>query len=79
MLLSDITMPGEDGYALIRTVRRLESSAPLLPAVALTALADSGDRAEAIDAGYQAHLAKPVDPSELTTVVAALARWTTKH
>jgi CheY-like chemotaxis protein len=74
VLLSDIAMPGEDGYALIRRIRLLESPAPPLPAAALTAFATSGDRAEALDAGYQAHLAKPIEPSELTAVVAALAR-----
>jgi len=73
VLLSDIAMPGEDGYALIRKVR-LAASAPLLPAAAVTAFATAGDRAEALDAGYQAHLAKPIEPSELTAVVAALAR-----
>ena len=75
VLLSDIAMPGEDGYALIRQVRQLESSTalPPLPAAALTAYASSGDRAQALLAGYQAHLPKPIEPSKLTTMVAALA------
>jgi signal transduction histidine kinase len=76
VLLSDIAMPGEDGYSLIRKVRQLDSSGPLLPAAALTAYATAGDRAQALLAGYQAHLAKPIEPAELTAVVATLARRT---
>ena len=73
VLLSDIAMPGEDGYALIRKVRGLDSPARLLPAAALTAFATATDRARALLAGYQAHIPKPVEPSELAAVVAALA------
>jgi signal transduction histidine kinase len=72
VLLSDIAMPDVDGYGLIREVRRRESATSRLPAAALTALA-ADDRKKAIDAGYQAHLRKPVDPSELAAVVATLA------
>jgi CheY-like chemotaxis protein len=72
VLLSDIVMPDVDGYGLIREVRRREAATSRLPAAALTALA-ADDRMKAIDAGYQAHLRKPVDPSELAAVVAALA------
>jgi signal transduction histidine kinase len=78
VLLSDIGMPGEDGYALIRKVRQLNPTEPLLPAAAVTAYASAGDRAQAILAGYQAHLAKPIEPSELTAVVAALAKGVEK-
>jgi signal transduction histidine kinase len=74
VLVSDIAMPGEDGYTLIRKVRRLEDTFAPLPAAALTAYATASDRAEALLAGYQAHLAKPVEPAELTAVVASLAR-----
>jgi len=74
VLVSDIAMPGEDGYALIRKVRHLQDASGPLPAAALTAYATAGDRAEALLAGYQAHLAKPVEPAELTAVVASLAR-----
>ncbi len=73
VLLSDIAMPGEDGYALIRKVRRLDTDDPPLPAAALTAYATAGDRAQALVAGYQTHLAKPIEPAELTAVVASLA------
>jgi len=74
VLVSDIAMPEEDGYTLIRKVRRLEGTFGPLPAAALTAYATASDRAEALLAGYQAHLAKPVEPAELTAVVASLAR-----
>jgi signal transduction histidine kinase len=73
VLLSDIAMPGEDGYALIRKVRDLDGPSRTLPAAALTAFATATDRARALLAGYQAHIPKPVEPSELAAVVAALA------
>ena len=73
VLLSDIAMPGKDGYDLIRELRRLERMGPPIPAAALTAFATATDRARALLAGYQAHLPKPVEPSELAAVVAALA------
>ena len=72
VLLSDIAMPGGDGYALLGQARaRLQGAA--LPAAALTAYAGTADRARALAAGFQAHLAKPVDPAELIAVVAQLA------
>jgi signal transduction histidine kinase len=74
VLLSDIAMPVEDGYALIRKVRALDRT---MPAAALTAFATAGDRARALLAGYQAHLPKPIEPSELTAVIATLAGRTT--
>jgi PAS domain S-box-containing protein len=74
VLLSDIGMPLQDGYELMRRVRRLPSEAVRrIPAAALTAYARSEDRAQAIAAGYQLHVTKPVDPTELTQVVASLA------
>ena len=73
VLLSDIAMPGQDGYDLIRQLRSLERIGPPIPAAALTAFATATDRARALLAGYQAHLPKPVEPSELAAVVAALA------
>jgi CheY-like chemotaxis protein len=73
LLISDIGMPGEDGYDLIRKVRALPTeSCGRVPAVALTAFARSEDRQRALLAGYQLHLAKPVEPSELLTVCASL-------
>jgi CheY-like chemotaxis protein len=73
VLLSDIAMPREDGYSLIGRIRALEGPVRLLPAAALTAHATAADRTRALLAGYHAHVAKPVDPSELAAVVAALA------
>lgn len=74
ILLADISMPGEDGYSLIATVRsRGSEQGGALPAVALTAFAGSEDRRRALAAGFQRHLAKPIDPS---AVVTALARLT---
>ena len=73
VLLSDIAMPGEDGYALIRKVRGLEGPGRLVPAAAFTAYATATDRARALLAGFQVHIPKPVEPSELAAVVAALA------
>jgi PAS domain S-box-containing protein len=74
VLVSDIEMPGEDGYALIRRVRALDrSSGGGIPAVALTAYGRMEDRLRAIAAGYSMHVPKPVDPAELTTIVASLA------
>jgi CheY-like chemotaxis protein len=74
VLVSDIGMPTEDGYSLIRRLRVLEESqANALPAVALTAYARSEDRTKAIRAGFQNHLSKPVEPAELLAIVASLA------
>jgi CheY-like chemotaxis protein len=75
VLVSDIGMPGEDGYRLIQRVRALGSaSGGGLPAVALTAYARTEDRMRALSAGFQAHLPKPVEPEELAALVADLAR-----
>jgi CheY-like chemotaxis protein len=75
VLLSDIEMPGEDGYALIRKIRALPSpERARLPAAALTAYARTEDRVAALSAGFQFHLAKPVAAAELAAVVASLAR-----
>jgi CheY-like chemotaxis protein/nitrogen-specific signal transduction histidine kinase len=72
VLVSDLSMPGRDGYELIRTVRR--SVGPdALPAAALTAFARPEDAVRAQDAGFQMHLAKPVEPEELVRVIAHLA------
>ncbi len=74
VMVSDIGMPGEDGYSLIRKVRGLTGGGvKAVPAVALTAYARMEDRTRAIFAGFQSHVAKPVDPEELLMVVAALA------
>lgn len=73
VLVSDIGMPGEDGYDLIRTVRALESeTGEAVPALALTGYASAEDAARARVAGYQTHMAKPVSPSDLVVAVASL-------
>ncbi|MCL1475486.1 PAS domain S-box protein [Argonema antarcticum] len=75
VLVSDIGMPGEDGYALIRKVRALEWEGGLeLPAVALTAYAMETDRIEALNAGFQRHLSKPIDPIELVSAIEQLLK-----
>jgi PAS domain S-box-containing protein len=74
VLISDIGMPDMDGYELIREIRKRESGTDVrLPAVALTAYARIQDRMRAVLAGYSTHIAKPVEASELITVVASLA------
>jgi signal transduction histidine kinase/CheY-like chemotaxis protein len=74
VLVSDIEMPGADGYQLIRELRlRPSQQGGAVPALALSAYARTEDRLRALRAGFQLHLAKPVQPSELVTVVASLA------
>ena len=71
VLISDIGMPEENGYDLIKQVRLLSAEAGgLIPAVALTGYAGEQERRLAIDAGFQAHLAKPVEPVQLAQIVA---------
>ncbi len=74
VLISDIGMPGEDGYEFIRKVRALEDQhGGTVPAVALTGYASDEDAARARIAGFQLHMPKPVSPSDLVTAVAGLA------
>jgi CheY-like chemotaxis protein/anti-sigma regulatory factor (Ser/Thr protein kinase) len=74
VLISDIAMPGEDGYSLIRKLRsRAPERGGLTPALALTAFANVADRATIQAAGYQMHLSKPADPNELIAAVGRLA------
>jgi CheY-like chemotaxis protein len=74
VLVSDIEMPDEDGYGLIRRIRALEPArGGRTPAIALTAYGRREDRLRAISAGFTMHIPKPVDPAELTTLVASLA------
>jgi PAS domain S-box-containing protein len=75
LLVSDIGMPGEDGYELIRRVRALpDESGGRVPAIALTAYARVEDRMQALRAGYQMHVPKPVEMAELVAVAASLVR-----
>jgi PAS domain S-box-containing protein len=74
VIASDIGMPGEDGYSLIRRIRALPADqGGETPAMALTAFARGEDRVKALMAGFRYHVAKPVDPRELITLVASLA------
>ena len=74
VLISDIGMPEEDGFSLIIKIRELSiEKGGSLPAVALTAYARAEDRIQALRSGFQMHIAKPVEPSELVVVVANLA------
>jgi signal transduction histidine kinase/ActR/RegA family two-component response regulator len=75
VLLADIAMPGEDGYSLIRKLRALDAAAASVPAAALTAFAREEDRQQAFRAGFQLHLAKPIDAGSLIAAVATLGRW----
>ncbi len=73
VLVCDIAMPGEDGYTLIRKVRAVEvEKVATVPAVALTACAGSEDRVLALEAGFQAHVTKPVDPEDLVAAIASV-------
>ncbi|MEO8359287.1 MAG: ATP-binding protein [Vicinamibacteria bacterium] len=79
VLLSDVEMPEEDGYSLVRKVRALPADeGGLTPAAALTAYAGAEDRVRALAAGFQIHVPKPVQPAELATIVASLARGTAR-
>jgi signal transduction histidine kinase/ActR/RegA family two-component response regulator len=73
VLLSDLAMPDEDGYSLIRSLRTIErQSGRRTPAVALTAYVRVQDRVRAVDAGFDVFVEKPVDPEELVSVIAGL-------
>src|SRR5205807_7131856 len=77
VLVSDVCLPGEDGYSLIRRIRALPAErGGLVPAVAVTALARGEERLAALAAGFQMHAGKPIDPRELVTIVKTLSGWT---
>ncbi|HEX7154133.1 MAG TPA: ATP-binding protein [Thermoanaerobaculia bacterium] len=73
IVISDIEMPGEDGYSLIRKIRLQEPPSRRVPAIALTAYTRSVDRVRALAAGFQTHMSKPVEPAELVAAVKSLA------
>jgi CheY-like chemotaxis protein len=74
-LVSDIGLPNEDGYALIRQLRAREAErGGFLPAVALTGYVHDEERQRVVAAGFQMHIAKPVDLAELMAAIAAVAR-----
>ena len=72
ILLADVAMPGEDGYSLVRRLRATSSRTARIPAAALTAHAREEDRQVALRAGFQTHLAKPIDARSLVAAIAAL-------
>jgi hypothetical protein len=75
VLVSDIGLPEEDGYGLIRRIREHEAEyGGFLPAVALTGYARAEDRARILAAGFQAHVPKPVDPIELAAAIATITQ-----
>jgi signal transduction histidine kinase len=75
LLVSDIGMPNEDGYSLIRKVRELPPDlGGSIPAIALTAYASPADRSRALSMGFQMHISKPVEPIELVASIARLTR-----
>jgi CheY-like chemotaxis protein len=74
VIISDIGMPDEDGFSLIRKIRELSNEeGGNVPAIALTAYARAEDRVKALRSGFQMHVAKPVEPAELIAIVANLA------
>jgi CheY-like chemotaxis protein len=74
LIVSDVGMPGEDGYTFITEWRAATGDVPRIPAVALTAYAGRTDKIRLLSAGFDAHVPKPLDPAELVTVLASLAR-----
>ncbi|HHP7244240.1 MAG TPA: response regulator [Elainellaceae cyanobacterium] len=75
VIISDIEMPGEDGYSFLRMVRGLPNDhLRAIPAIALTAHARAKDRQHALDVGYQIHLAKPLDPSDVVNAICYLTQ-----
>jgi CheY-like chemotaxis protein len=79
-ILTDINMPGEDGYSLIRKLRDLSAQdRASIPAIALTAMARPEDGDRALSAGFQMHIPKPVDIEELTKSIANLTKGRGAH
>ena len=76
VIVSDIGLPGEDGYTLMKEARlaSLAAHTVRIPALALTAFARTDDRRRALEAGFDEHLAKPVDPEQLLATVSRLAK-----
>ena len=74
VIVSDLGMPTEDGYQLIRRIRALSPDLGRIPAVAVTGYATSEDVQRALDAGFQLHISKPIDPANFVAAVADLAR-----
>jgi CheY-like chemotaxis protein/two-component sensor histidine kinase len=73
VIVSDIGMPREDGYALVRRLRALDGDSATIPAIALTAYTTAEDRIRVFSSGFQAHVAKPIEPAELVAVVQSVS------
>lgn len=76
VVVSDIGLPGVDGYDFMRQLRELEGDGQRTPAIAVTGYAGAVDESKALDAGYEMHLSKPIELSELATAIAKLSRRT---
>ncbi len=74
LLITDIGMPGEDGYTFVRRLRSEDRGTPRIPAIALTAHGTAEDRRRAVSAGFHAHVLKPADPKELIELAADISR-----
>lgn len=74
LLISDVGMPGKDGYELIRELRQREAPGRRLPAIALTAFTREVDRQQALQAGFDAHLSKPLRPQQLLRMMEQLTQ-----
>jgi PAS domain S-box-containing protein len=75
IILSDLEMPGEDGYSLVQRIRARQAQGPTrTPAVAITAYGGAGDRARAMAAGFDRHIVKPIDVADVIMTVATLGR-----
>jgi PAS domain S-box-containing protein len=84
VFICDIAMPGEDGYTVMKRIRALEAARGIkmsqrIPAIALTAMASREDLARALTAGFNMHVAKPVEPAELATIISSLVRDRSKN
>jgi signal transduction histidine kinase/ActR/RegA family two-component response regulator len=78
VLVSDLEMPGEDGYELLRSLRS-NAGLPRITAIAVTAYARTADRRRALEAGFDGHLARPIEPAELVALIASLAAAPADH
>jgi CheY-like chemotaxis protein len=75
VLVSDIAMPDEDGYSLLRKIRSFpKDRGGETPAIALTGYASAKDKSESFAAGYQAHVAKPLEPADLITAIETVVK-----
>ena len=78
LLISDIGLPGEDGYSLLKKVRESKQPSGQIPAIALTAYASSEDRGRVLSAGFKMHITKPIEPEELLAIIANVSGRSSK-